>query len=131
MAMLPARSKQLQKRADQLKTTKLQYLSQIDDIRRVEQERDQAIVAKVAPLYIKPESPEPTPVSSASLRTTASTSTATVSVATASVVKKVSTKTKKKKKIKVREVEIGDESSPGWELKPSLSQQDLTYNKHP
>ena len=48
MSMLTARSVQLQRRADKLKSTKIQYLSQIDTIKRTEQARDQNIAARIA-----------------------------------------------------------------------------------
>ncbi|KAF7728578.1 hypothetical protein EC973_005804 [Apophysomyces ossiformis] len=126
MSMLLARSKQLQKRADQLKATKLQYLSQVDHIKRMEQERDQAIVARVV------HSPAETEIAdTVSAKSITSDTDTPASPASTTVIKKIATKQKKKKKVKVREVEIGDESTPGWELKPSLSQQDLTRTKRP
>ncbi|KAI8056492.1 uncharacterized protein B0P05DRAFT_591291 [Gilbertella persicaria] len=46
MSMLSGRSKQLQERANKLKSLKLEYLSQVDSIRKIEQEKDMSIAAK-------------------------------------------------------------------------------------
>ncbi|KAG0744588.1 hypothetical protein G6F57_001123 [Rhizopus arrhizus] len=45
MSMLSGRSKQLTARAEKLKQIKKDYLSQIEDIKRVEKQKDQTIIA--------------------------------------------------------------------------------------
>ncbi|KAI7897662.1 uncharacterized protein BX663DRAFT_565327 [Cokeromyces recurvatus] len=46
MSMLSGRSQQLKERANKLKSIKLKYLSETDQIRKIEQEKDQTIAAK-------------------------------------------------------------------------------------
>ncbi|KAI8139658.1 hypothetical protein BJV82DRAFT_581775 [Fennellomyces sp. T-0311] len=122
MSMLTARSAQLQRRADKLKNTKLQYLSQIDSIKRTEQARDQSIAARVAA-----QSPSTSPsVSTASLplpsqqpqQQTPQARTSPVpspvhSETVVAVAKKI-----KKKKPKAREAKIAEGGgSEGWSPK--------------
>lgn len=123
MAMLTARSAQLQRRADKLKTTKLEYLAQIDTIRRTEQARDQAIAARLA--IQQPSSPStpttsltPTSSSSATVTPVASRSrqSAVPSPAHSETVIAVAKKVKKKKP-KAREVQITEEMPPDWNPK--------------
>lgn len=117
MSMLTGRSKQLQVKADKLKQIKTQYLSQIDKIRKMEQEKDQAIAAVT--------SPSPTISSPIHITTSTESTTPTVSASTESI-PKIKSIIKKKKKSKAREVLIGDDSSSGsWVPKKSLSQKDL------
>ncbi|KAI8889679.1 hypothetical protein K501DRAFT_238552 [Backusella circina FSU 941] len=137
MTMLTGRSKQLLNKADKLKEIKTQYLLQIDDIRRKEQEKDQTIAAKTisSPSLTIPTSPEipetpGTPGTPGSPAKTASTpgtpevaSAPSTPTMTKAIPKVVSVK--KKKKSKAREVTLGDESSPAWVPKKSLSQKDL------
>ncbi|CEG66019.1 hypothetical protein RMATCC62417_02678 [Rhizopus microsporus] len=47
MSMLSGRSKQLLSRAEKLKQIKMEHLSQIDEIKRIEQQKDQSIAAAV------------------------------------------------------------------------------------
>ncbi|PHZ11461.1 uncharacterized protein RHIMIDRAFT_257695 [Rhizopus microsporus ATCC 52813] len=47
MSMLSGRSKQLLSRAEKLKQIKMEYLLQIDEIKRIEQQKDQSIAAAV------------------------------------------------------------------------------------
>lgn len=108
MASLNTHANQLQRRAETLKSIKLQYLSQIDDIRRTEQARDQAIAAKMSENTVS--------------MATRSVSEATVARKATSEKAKSSTTTNavpvsklKKKKAKAREVKIADES---WSRSP-------------
>jgi hypothetical protein len=119
MTMLTGRSKQLLNKAEKLKDVKKQYLLQIDDIRRKEQEKDQAIAAKP---FSSPEIPETpsSPVTPTTPDVASAPSTPTMAKAMPKVVS-----AKKKKKAKAREVTLGDESSPAWIPKKSLSQKDL------
>ncbi|CAO3587390.1 unnamed protein product [Absidia cylindrospora] len=48
MVNMSLKSKQLRKRSDKLKATKLEYLSKVESIRRMEQERNLSIAAKVS-----------------------------------------------------------------------------------
>ncbi|KAI8365908.1 uncharacterized protein BYT42DRAFT_588160 [Radiomyces spectabilis] len=138
MSMLGARSKQLQNRAAKLKESKLQYLAQVDDIRRLEQARDQAIAARVitpipssAPIERSSSvasqlsvagsdraSSSPTAPSPASSSLSISSSTVASPEPIIAMAKKI-----KRKKPKVREVVLDDSSSPSW--LPKRSQIDL------
>ncbi|KAI7889299.1 uncharacterized protein EV154DRAFT_515149 [Mucor mucedo] len=110
MSMLTGRTKQLQAKADKLKQIKTQYLSQIDQIRKMEQEKDQAIAAVTSSPTISSPVQVNTPTASASVES----------------IPKIKSIVKKKKKSKAREVLIGDDSSSGnWAPKKSLSQMDL------
>ncbi|GAA5803451.1 hypothetical protein HPULCUR_008933 [Helicostylum pulchrum] len=102
MSMLTGRSKQLQTKADNLKTTKIQYLSQIDKIRKMEQEKDQTIAAVI-----------PSESSSSLLE-----SPAAVSVSSPKVKSIV-----KRKKTRAREALIGDDKSTGNWLPKKVSSQ--------
>lgn len=113
MSMLTGRSKQLQVKADKLKQIKTQYLSQIDKIRKMEQEKDLSIAAVTSsPTISSPVLPDES-------------TTPTLTASTESI-PKIKSIVKKKKKSKAREVLIGDDSSSGnWAPKKSLSQKDL------
>lgn len=109
MSMLSGRSKQLQTKANNLKTVKIQYLSQIDKIRKMEQEKDQSIAA-----ILPSES------------TTSLVSSPTVSVSSPKLVK--SLVKKKKKRTKAREALIGeddDQSTGDWMPKRISSQKEF------
>ncbi|KAI9312762.1 hypothetical protein BX666DRAFT_821741 [Dichotomocladium elegans] len=131
MTMLSTRAGQLHRRADKLKQIKLQYLSQIDTIRRTEQERDQIIAARVITpspskaVIVTPLSPTstrssprqiptaPTPAGEMDTMPTSdpdapSTGT-TISTVSDTQIMTVPKKVKKKK-AKAREVAISDES---------------------
>jgi hypothetical protein len=121
MSMLSGRSRQLQERANKLKQMKLNYLSQVDTIRKMEQEKDQSIAAKTSistPIISPVSSPQPAividplPASSS---------------ASASIPRLKSTIKKKKKVKSKREALIAadDDNSDGWKPKRSLSQKDL------
>ncbi|KAI9480369.1 MAG: hypothetical protein EXX96DRAFT_537644 [Benjaminiella poitrasii] len=57
MSMLSGRSQQLQRRAEKLKTLKLNHLSRTDHIRKIEQEKDLTIAARTStPQQSSPES---------------------------------------------------------------------------
>ncbi|KAG2229216.1 hypothetical protein BDF21DRAFT_495282 [Thamnidium elegans] len=101
MSMLTGRSKQLQTKADNLKTIKIQYLSQIDKIRKMEQEKDQTIAAVI-----------PNESSSSLLVSP------TVSVSSPKVKSIV-----KRKKTRAREALIGDDKSTGNWLPKKVSSQ--------
>ncbi|KAI9277445.1 hypothetical protein BY458DRAFT_585411 [Sporodiniella umbellata] len=49
MSMLSGRSKQLSVRAEKLKKIKIDYLSQVEDIKRTEKEKDQIVAASPIP----------------------------------------------------------------------------------
>lgn len=116
MSMLTGRSKQLLAKADKLKQVKTQYLSQIDKIRKMEQEKDQAIAAVTS---------SPTIASPIQTSIPTEATTPTVSASTESI-PRIKSIAKKKKKSRAREVLIGDDSSSGsWVPKKSLSQKDL------
>lgn len=116
MSMLTGRSKQLLAKADKLKQVKTQYLSQIDKIRKMEQEKDQAIAAVTS---------SPTIASPIQTSIPTEATTPTVSASTESI-PRIKSIAKKKKKSRAREVLIGDDSSSGsWMPKKSLSQKDL------
>ncbi|KAI9358969.1 hypothetical protein BD770DRAFT_386320 [Pilaira anomala] len=105
MSMLSGRSKQLQTKANNLKTVKIQYLSQIDKIRKMEQEKDQSIAA-----ILPSES------------TTSLVSSPTLSISSPKLVKK------KKKRTKAREALIGeddDKSTGNWMPKRISSQKEF------
>lgn len=104
MSMLTGRSKQLQTKADNLKTTKIQYLSQIDKIRKLEQEKDQTIAAVI-----------PSESSSSLLVSP----TAAVSPVSSPKVKSIV----KRKKTRTREALIGDDKSTGNWLPKKVSSQ--------
>ncbi|OBZ87343.1 hypothetical protein A0J61_04605, partial [Choanephora cucurbitarum] len=129
MSMLSGRSKQLQERANKLKLMKLNYLSQVDHIRKLEQQKDLTIAARtslsapvspemseatVQPLTIEkavPTSPSPTVAAKKSTPRTAS---------------------KSKKKPKARQVFLDDDQdtdTSSWIPKKSLSQKDLRVDK--
>ena len=129
MSMLSGRSKQLQERANKLKLMKLNYLSQVDHIRKLEQQKDLTIAARtslsapvspemseatVQPLTIEkivPTSPSPTIAAKKSTSRTAS---------------------KSKKKSKARQVLLDDDQdtdTSSWIPKKSLSQKDLRVDK--
>ncbi|KAI8968577.1 hypothetical protein BDF20DRAFT_917072 [Mycotypha africana] len=105
MSMLTGRSQQLKDRAEKLRRMKLDYLSQVEDIKRIEREKDEFIAASVS-----------TPISYTSGK---------------SEILLPKTK-KKKKKAKARQVLLDDEDSSSskdtaWKSpKRSLSQKDLT-----
>ncbi|KAI7876063.1 hypothetical protein K492DRAFT_239962 [Lichtheimia hyalospora FSU 10163] len=114
MASLGTQAGQLQRRAETLKSVKLQYLSQIDDIRRTEQARDQAIAAKMSESSIS--------------KATGSVSEATVTRKATNEKAKSSKPSNatplnklKKKKAKAREVQIADESWSNSPLRKSKS----------
>lgn len=103
MASLTTNANQLQRRAETLKNVKLQYLSQIDDIRRTEQARDQAIAAKMSENTISKATgsvSEATVARNSTKETTRPSKTA----------KTIPVSKLKKKKAKAREVQITDES---------------------
>jgi hypothetical protein len=115
MSMLSGRARQLQERANKLKQMKLNYLSQVDTIRKMEQEKDQSIAAKTSmstPILSPVSSPQPT--------------IATDPLPSAPIPRVKSTIKKKKAKSK-REALIAadDDDSEGWKPKRSLSQKDL------
>ncbi|KAI8342599.1 hypothetical protein BC941DRAFT_509493, partial [Chlamydoabsidia padenii] len=114
MVNMSLKSKQLLKRSDKLKATKLDYLAKVGSIRRLEQERDQTIAAKVSEV----DSPTPSPTATIpempqSTCLAPKSSPSSDSLAT-------TVKRKKKKKPKAREVEIGDDG-PAWIPKRTLS----------
>ncbi|KAG1453548.1 hypothetical protein G6F46_009205 [Rhizopus delemar] len=90
MSMLSGRSKQLTARAEKLKQIKKDYLSQIEDIKRVEKQKDQTIIATSQ---------------IASNNTDSATITAT--------------KVVRKKKKKARQVTLDDGDDDKWTLKKS------------
>ncbi|KAG1462610.1 hypothetical protein G6F56_005479 [Rhizopus delemar] len=49
MSMLSGRSKQLSARAEKLKKIKMDYLSQVENIKRIEKEKDQTMAASPVP----------------------------------------------------------------------------------
>jgi hypothetical protein len=152
MSMLTGRSKQLQVKADKLKQIKIQYLSQIDKIRKIEQEKDQIIAAKTSitistpcasPQILSP-SPATTTTSSPLISNDndiipspvliASTESSPIIATTPTTIPKIKSIVKKKKKTKAREALINDDISSGgdWVPKRSLSQKDLLlHNKKP
>lgn len=125
ISMLTARSGQLQRRADKLKSTKIQYLSQIDDIRQAERARDQKIAARVVPQQNISAS-----TSSATHRSTSTSTSTSIAqqqlspvpspvpseTAVPAIAKKI-----KKKKPKAREVSLSDQ---GWSSSSSLKKKD-------
>jgi hypothetical protein len=148
MSMLTGRSKQLQIKADKLKQIKIQYLSQIDKIRKMEQEKDQAIAAKHSiTITSNPSSPQiPTPSSTTSspltpLNTSSNDALptldvtaaepASIAVSSSTSTPKIKSIVKKKKKSKAREALIGDDdnSTGNWVPKRSISQKDLLIKK--
>lgn len=142
MSMLSGRSKQLIERSNKLKQMKLKYLSQIDDIRRIEQEKDLVIAAKPAiistpspstssPITLQSRTPEANETGNESPSTASPVGTpVTTSAAVPTVIPKVKSIVKKKKKSKVREALIDDNNSSNWAIpKKSLSQKDLTAIK--
>lgn len=131
MSMLSGRSKQLIERSNKLKQVKLKYLSQIGDIRKIEQEKDLVIAARSSipspstssPISLQSPSPEinDTQMSESPIATPA---------ATPTVIPKVKSIVKKKKKSKAREALIDDNDTSSWAVpKKSLSQKDLTTMK--
>ncbi|KAI8992632.1 hypothetical protein BDB01DRAFT_444020 [Pilobolus umbonatus] len=124
MNMLSGRNKQLQKKADKLKQTKLQYLSDIDHIKQMERERDRMIIAKTVPKSPStPSSPTDTPTTFDSSMVQSN----DFSIAAISVIKTIP-KVKsigKKKKIKAREVLLKKDDPSTWKPKRSMSQKDL------
>ncbi|KAL0084075.1 hypothetical protein J3Q64DRAFT_1833585 [Phycomyces blakesleeanus] len=127
MTMLTARSKQLQFKADKLKSTKEHYLSQVDEIRRMEQAKDQDIAAKVTSLSPSSSySPLKTSVEMDDDDQSETMPEISKSM-TMPVISKAKTLTKtktKKKKLRVREVEIGEDASPAWV--PKSAQRETT-----
>ncbi|ORZ00327.1 hypothetical protein BCR43DRAFT_137215 [Syncephalastrum racemosum] len=123
ISMLTARSGQLQRRADKLKSTKIQYLSQIDDIRQAERARDQKIAARVVPQQtISPSTSSATNKSTSTSTSAAQQKSSPVpspvpsETAVPAVAKKI-----KKKKPKAREVSLSDQ---GWSSSSSLKKKD-------
>ncbi|CAO3613891.1 unnamed protein product [Mucor hiemalis] len=113
MSMLTGRSKQLLTRANKLKQMKMRYMSQIDIIRKMEQEKDLTIAAKPSTsISSTPSSPA---ITSTPISTIATNSTPSIP--------KVKSVIKKKKKSKAREALIGDdnEDNGNWAPKRSIS----------
>lgn len=123
MSMLTGRSKQLKDRAAKLQELKMKYLSEIDDIRKLEREKDQNIAAKnslstptLTPSPIAPSSPTAMPSPLIPSATSSSTT--------------IPKLVKKKKKTKARQVLIDDgDDGRSWTPKKSLSQQELAPKK--
>ncbi|KAI8639621.1 hypothetical protein BD408DRAFT_445799, partial [Parasitella parasitica] len=112
MSMLTGRSKQLKDRATKLQELKTTYLSEIDEIRRLEREKDQTIAAKTS-ISTATFIPSPASANPVIPSTTSSSSTIPKIV-------------KKKKKTKARQALIdNDGDGESWKPKKSLSQQDL------
>ncbi|KAI9024290.1 hypothetical protein CLU79DRAFT_746467 [Phycomyces nitens] len=118
MTMLTARSKQLQFKADKLKSTKEHYLSQVDEIRRMEQAKDHDIAARV----VSPSSSS----SYSQLNTGAEDddqSEMKPGISKSMTMPVIAKAKTKKKKLRVKEVEIGD-VSPAWV--PKSAQRETT-----
>lgn len=135
MSMLTGRSKQLLTKANKLKQVKMQYMSQIDIIRKMEQEKDLSIAAKPSTSLSSTPISSPaltnSPVNTACTSTTATTTTiAAASNNTTTSIPKVKSVIKKKKKFKAREALIGDdnEDNGNWAPKRSIS-HNLTIKK--
>lgn len=153
MSMLTGRSKQLLVKADKLKQIKLQYLSQIDKIRKMEQEKDQIIAAKTSinisttpsTSTSSPRVLSPSPITSTTsspliindIESPAETvpspilasNNSTPTTATTPTIPKIKSIVKKKKKTKAREALIGgDDDDKDWTPKRSISQKDLLLN---
>ncbi|KAI8328413.1 hypothetical protein BD560DRAFT_417279 [Blakeslea trispora] len=125
MSMLSGRSKQLQERANKLKLMKLNYLSQVDHIRKLEQQKDLTIAAKTS--ASAPVSPD---MSSPTLHALPAEQTAPVISTTKKSAPRVVSKSKKKSK--ARQVLLDDEEDTdksSWIPKKSLSQKDLRVEK--
>ncbi|KAK4521604.1 N-terminal acetyltransferase A complex catalytic subunit ard1 [Mucor velutinosus] len=121
MSMLTGRSKQLKDRAAKLQGLKKKYLSEIDDIRKMEREKDQSIAAKTS-------TSTPTLIPSPATPSTAMSSPAIPSATCSSTT--IPRLVKKKKKTKVRQALIDDgDDGRSWTPKKSLSQQDLALKK--
>ncbi|CEP16457.1 hypothetical protein [Parasitella parasitica] len=110
MSMLAGRSKQLKDRAAKLQELKMKYLSDIDEIRKLEREKDQTIAARTSvstpTLLPSPTTPDPAVPSTAS--------------PPATIPKLV------KKKTKARQALIDDgggDDGESWKPKKSPSQQ--------
>ncbi|KAF1798327.1 hypothetical protein V8B55DRAFT_1553536 [Mucor lusitanicus] len=131
MSMLTGRSKQLKDRAGKLQQLKMKYLSEIDDIRKLEREKDQSIAAKTStstPTLI----PSPATPSSSSPPSTAMPSPVIPSATTSSTSTTIPKIVRKKKKTKARQALIddgNDDDGRSWTPKKSLSQQDLAPKK--
>lgn len=127
MSMLTGRSKQLKDRAAKLQQLKIKYLSEIDEIRKLEREKDQSIAAKTStstptlmPSPAMLSSPSPTTAMPSPVVPSATTS-------SSSTIPKI---VRKKKKTKARQALIGDgDDGRSWTPKKSLSQQDLVLKK--
>ncbi|GAN06893.1 hypothetical protein MAM1_0140d06383 [Mucor ambiguus] len=124
MSMLTGRSKQLKGRATKLQELKMKYLSEIDDIRKLEREKDQSIAAKTSTstptLMLSPAMPASPSTAMPSPVIPSATSSSTT----------VPKLVKKKKKTKARQALIDDgDDGRSWTPKKSLSQQDLALKK--
>lgn len=131
MSMLSARSGQLQRRAEKLKSAKMQYLAQVDTIRKSEQALDQTIAARIAvpqrttlgtnssgtSTSSRSGSPRPSP-SSTTMKPQSSEPTPAAPSPTEPVV--VVSKKIKKKKPKARQAKIAeDDDTERWKPKRS------------
>lgn len=116
MSMLSGRSRQLQERANKLKQLKVNYLSQVDTIRKMEQEKDQSIAAKtsISTPIISPVSSPQLPIQQDPVSSTS--------------IPRLKSAIKKKKKVKSKRdalIAADDDNSDGWKPKRSLSQKDM------
>lgn len=114
--MLSGRSRQLQERANKLKQLKVNYLSQVDTIRKMEQEKDQSIAAKtsISTPIISPVSSPQLPIQQDPVSSTS--------------IPRLKSAIKKKKKVKSKRdalIAADDDNSDGWKPKRSLSQKDM------
>lgn len=119
MSMLAGRSKQLKDRAARLQELKMKYLSEIDDIRKLEREKDQSIAARNS---------TSTPALASSPATLSTPAIPSATSSSTTIPKLV----KKKKKTKARQALIDDgdgDDGRSWTPKKSLSQQNLALKK--